>query len=64
MILQFSNLSKYFELYRSIEEFAEPGVPENVQKMRYDHYMKKAEGKTVIYFKVLYKKSAKKERAS
>ncbi|CAD8123964.1 unnamed protein product [Paramecium sonneborni] len=28
---------------KNLEEFAEPGLSENVQKMRYDHYMKKTE---------------------
>ncbi|CAD8207117.1 unnamed protein product [Paramecium pentaurelia] len=29
--------------FKTFEEFAEPGISENVQKMRYDHYMKKTE---------------------
>ncbi|CAD8116252.1 unnamed protein product [Paramecium sonneborni] len=30
--------------FKSLEDFAEPDIPENVQKMRFEHYMKKTEG--------------------
>ncbi|CAD8162319.1 unnamed protein product [Paramecium octaurelia] len=30
--------------FKQLEDFAEPGISENVQKMRFDHYMKKTEG--------------------
>ncbi|CAD8118956.1 unnamed protein product [Paramecium sonneborni] len=30
--------------FKQLEDFVEPGLPENVQKMRFEHYMKKTEG--------------------
>ncbi|CAK59417.1 unnamed protein product (macronuclear) [Paramecium tetraurelia] len=30
--------------FKQLEDFAEAGISENVQKMRFDHYMKKTEG--------------------